>query len=232
MVSCSHNWCQWHSVMNGEKKASKNCLQREKITVHRIKTNIKTVTTNLYKNNIIKQLLLKWHSSLHSKNMKEHFLRYKPWKLGDSGRVEMEFTQSRECQHSQISQGAKSYTVCRLGLWSMTSDLETDAGFVLFALISHFLWHVRFNTFPPHARRSNTAKYLSWVSSEIPCLQLVVQFSLIYRTSSRYFSYNPFWVQNIPHTCFEASKECSCISTVSVLPAIVYVTRGVCRARQ
>ncbi len=139
-----------------------------------------------------------------------------------------------ECQHSQISRGgAKSYRVCRLGLWSMMSALETNTGFVSFPLFSvltfsatsalkHFFRPVRDEATQQYI-------YLGFLLNFSPAVRL--QCSLIYRTGYSYFSYYAPRVQNVPHSCFEASKEHSCISTVSVLPATVYVASGVCGAK-
>lgn len=88
------------------------------------------------------------------------------------------------------------------------------------------------NTFPPHARRSNTTKYLSWgfFWTSSSCSKVTTQSDL--QNCYSYFSYNPSRAQKAPHSCFEASKEHSCISSVSALPATVYVASGVCRGRQ
>lgn len=69
MVSCSHNGLQRASVTNGKKKKKPTTWET---AVYRIKTNIKTATTKCTKITSLNSLflLLKWHSSLHSKNTK------------------------------------------------------------------------------------------------------------------------------------------------------------------
>lgn len=160
--------------------------------------------------------------------MKEHFLLTKTREIyGDSGRAEKGVHTEEKNVRMSDQTGAKSYRVLQAGsLKSMTSDLETDI-WICFTPFLHFLQHLLFNTFPPDGRWSTTRKYLSR-----SCLQLGLQCSLIYRTTYSYFSYNPSRVQDIPPSGSQASKEHSCISTVSVLPATVYVAPGVCRARQ
>lgn len=191
----------------------------------------------MYKNNIIKQLLLKRHSSLHSKKKKKHegtvFLT-RPWNLGDSGRAKREFTRRRKCQYSQISRGQRvaEFAGWLSEVWRQIRKQTLDLFYFLYSSFSHFQWHPRLNTFHPRARQSTKTKYLSRVFFLNFCLQIVLQCSLIYRTSYSYSSYKPCRMQSIPHSCFQASTEHSCISTVSVLPATVYVVPGVCRARQ
>lgn len=142
--------------------------------------------------------------------------------------------ESRKCQLSQISQRQRDsesvgwvFEIWRQ-FWRRTPDLF----YFRYSPFSHFLWQLRWNTFPPHARRSNTTKYLSWgfFWTSSSCSKVTTQSDL--QNCYSYFSYNPSRAQKAPHSCFEASKEHSCISSVSALPATVYVASGVCRGRQ
>lgn len=129
----------------------------------------------------------------------------KPWNLGDSGRAEREFTRRRKCQHSQISRGQR---VAEFAGWlsEVWRQIQTpDLFYFHCSPSSHFLWHLLFNTFPPHARRSTATKYLSQVSSEPPACSWGYNAVWFAEPVTSYFSHNPSRVHNTPHSCLQST---------------------------
>lgn len=155
----------------------------------------------------------------------------KPGEL-DGSRAERECTRRRKDSVSIVGSvgGNASESAGRASeMWRQIWRL--DLFYFRSSPFSHFLWHLCFTTFTPHAGWSNTSECLSWLPSELSAHSKVTMQSEL-QSAYRHFSENSCRVQNIPHSCFEASKEHSCISSVSVLPATVYIAPGVCRAMQ
>lgn len=165
----------------------------------------------MYKNNIINQLLLKWHSSLRSENMGRGGRRNFFWQTHEVTSAELKMS---ECQHSQISGGQRltQFEGWLSGRWRQVWRQIYFRSVLTFSVTSAFK---HFSA--ALVRRSDATKYLSWVFFS-PAVRL--QYSQIYRTLS---PITPPRCRIYLHSCFEASGEHSCISSVSLLPATVYI---------
>lgn len=138
-------------------------------------------------------------------------------KRGDGGGAEREFTRSRAFQDVSAGGSVEGQRVTECAGW-----LATILSFLLFSSIL-FIFRDSFAQTPPSPHKTKQLKKIF-----ILCLSAAVSNDAAWFMVLLYIFQLQPPPEDIPHSCFEASKEHSCISPVSVLPATVNVVPGVC----